>query len=333
MRRAVLGLAGIAAALFAAEMLARIFLPAYRYDAMFHAIPNNGAPCAEYWPSALYGYGLIPNAKPGISSLGMRDREYAPRKPAGVFRIVLLGDSITEHGSWSQVLEDKLNAGGGRCEILNCGVSGWGIANYRAYLQYRGLTFEPDLVLVGFCLNDMVGYSVTGTLLQDHATGGGTYVYLNGGRCGPEVFPYMNNVLFRRSYLARIIVTGMFVRHSAGRAGRDTSFAAAAEMKAMAGGRILAIIFPYLKPLAAYTEQERKEYDTTRDCLARAGIEFLDLTPQFNAYGDRIAAFRNTPADKIHFNDAGNRLKADTLYPWLGARIRAMSRSGAAANQ
>ena len=97
------------------------------------------------------------------SSLGLHDREYPGGKPAGVFRILLLGDSMTEGGGLAleatvaKQAEAILNAGEcrSRVEVVNGGV-----ASYSPILQYLALdalgpTLEPDLVVVNFDMTDV----------------------------------------------------------------------------------------------------------------------------------------------------------------------------------
>lgn len=108
-----------------------------------------------------YVYGLNP-AHPEISAQGLRDRLFRIPKPDGVFRILVLGDSVTygtevaqEH-TYPKQLEDLLRKKGFQVEVINAGVKAYTPFNEYFFLQERGLEFHPDLVLIGFCLNDVV---------------------------------------------------------------------------------------------------------------------------------------------------------------------------------
>jgi D-alanyl-lipoteichoic acid acyltransferase DltB (MBOAT superfamily) len=87
---------------------------------------------------------------------GMRDREYEQAKPAGSYRIALLGDShskgqgVDDGLNWESVLEERLNREakpGRRYEILNFSVGGYGPLSRLAILPGRVLEFSPDAVI------------------------------------------------------------------------------------------------------------------------------------------------------------------------------------------
>jgi hypothetical protein len=95
-----------------------------------------------------------------INSAGFRDREHTLQKPAGVFRIAVLGDSFAEalqvdesRTFWS-VLERELQPcpalAGKTVEVLNFGVSGFGTAQELELLRSRVWAYQPDLVLLAF---------------------------------------------------------------------------------------------------------------------------------------------------------------------------------------
>jgi lysophospholipase L1-like esterase len=93
--------------------------------------------------------------------LGYRDVDHAVAKPAGVFRIVVLGDSIAAGFGvakladvFSSRLEQLLRAAGWKIEVLNFAVSGYDTRQEIETLRERGLAFQPDLVLLAYSLND-----------------------------------------------------------------------------------------------------------------------------------------------------------------------------------
>jgi lysophospholipase L1-like esterase len=100
-----------------------------------------------------------------ISAQGLRDREIAEEKPAGVRRIAVLGDSIAfgywvdEKDAFPRQLERLLSSapGADRVEVLNFGVPGYNLAQETEMLRERALRFAPDLVMVALCLNDLEG--------------------------------------------------------------------------------------------------------------------------------------------------------------------------------
>lgn len=101
------------------------------------------------------------------NSLGFRDtREYALPKVTGTFRILVLGDSVTfGHGalyetSYPYLLEQRLRSWRPevKWEVWNLGVPGYNTAQELAYLKQVGERYAPDLVVVGFFLNDFTGF-------------------------------------------------------------------------------------------------------------------------------------------------------------------------------
>jgi lysophospholipase L1-like esterase len=99
-----------------------------------------------------------------VNAAGMRDdREYPLSKPAGVRRVVVLGDSFSFAGkvaleqTFPKQLEARMNAAEpGRYEVLNLAVPGYNSRQQMLLLAERGLAYAPDLVLVAFVLNDAV---------------------------------------------------------------------------------------------------------------------------------------------------------------------------------
>ena len=98
-----------------------------------------------------------------INGQGMRaGRDYVYEKPAGVQRIVSLGDSFTIgyevdlEQCFSSVLERELRAVGHEVELLNAGVSGYSTAESLFYLERELFKYDPDIVLISFYGNDLV---------------------------------------------------------------------------------------------------------------------------------------------------------------------------------
>lgn len=304
--------------------------PGYKFDAMvtiYGRTSDDSHWSRDFRPSKLLGYEYIPNCAPGINSFGMRYRECSLKKPQGVFRILLLGDSITENGEWSRYLEKKLNQKG-KYEILNAAVSGWGLYQYWAYIKGKAMQFEPDLILIGFCLNDVRSYNVAPTIWADiknnkSLTYGVRIRESNGVRVNgsndTELTTKINPYLFKNSYLYRYIMTLVFRKKilSSSFGENNEILRELAEMKDVSRGRIAGIIYPYLKPLREYSSDEILEYGLTRESLDRAKIKYLDLTPNFNAFGKHIIDYRLNTADKIHYNTEANRIKYSIIYPWV----------------
>ncbi|MFO0757732.1 MAG: SGNH/GDSL hydrolase family protein [Byssovorax sp.] len=125
-----------------------------------------GSEAVLYVSDPTVGYYTAPNQKLGryggrveTNKVGMRAPDYPVDKPAGVFRVLMLGDSTLYGGSYvdqdalyARLLEKKLNAraaaaGAGTVQVLNMGVNGWGPYHERGYVAKFG-TFGADLAII-----------------------------------------------------------------------------------------------------------------------------------------------------------------------------------------
>ena len=97
-----------------------------------------------------------------FNKAGMRaERDYMKEPATDVLRIALFGDSfvagdeVRNDETWAVYLEEGLNEMGIQAEVLNFGVSGFGMD--QAYLRWLhlGLAYQPDIVLFGFQPSDL----------------------------------------------------------------------------------------------------------------------------------------------------------------------------------
>ena len=109
-----------------------------------------------------------------------RGTPFEVKKPAGTKRVLAIGDSVTwgakiaDDRTWPAQLEGLLNAnlpeGVEQVQVLNGGIVSSTITNSYESLLYHDLQFEPDVVLLTFCDNDIYDLatetSITPTLYE-----------------------------------------------------------------------------------------------------------------------------------------------------------------------
>ncbi|HEX2645816.1 MAG TPA: SGNH/GDSL hydrolase family protein, partial [Candidatus Dormibacteraeota bacterium] len=96
------------------------------------------------------------------NSLGLRDREYPPPRPDGVFRILMLGDSFTE-GAGLPIDETVAKRSerlltttcAGAYEVVNAGTGSYSPILEYLQLKHVGLALAPDLVVLNFDMTDV----------------------------------------------------------------------------------------------------------------------------------------------------------------------------------
>ena len=151
-KRFIFALILLALLLGATEFLCHLLLPTYYPESV---VPQH---LGRFDPQ--FGWSLKPNpqgtsSRTGrevhyqINSLGIRGPETQHQKPDGVFRILLLGDSRTfGYGVpieryFGTLLEGYFQD----VEVINLGISGFGIDQELLFYQERGRPFNPDVVI------------------------------------------------------------------------------------------------------------------------------------------------------------------------------------------
>jgi hypothetical protein len=88
-----------------------------------------------------------------INAHGLHEREIDYAKPAGVRRVLLLGDSMTEaiqvapERSFARLVENALRADGVPAQVINAGHAGFGTDNELLFYRAEGRRYDPDLVV------------------------------------------------------------------------------------------------------------------------------------------------------------------------------------------
>lgn len=140
------------------------------------------------------------------NSLGFRDVEHTIKKPEGVFRILGLGDSFTygQGASFEETylyrLEKMLNERRGshpRVEIIKAGMRRYFPEIERMFLEYYGLKYQPDLILIGFVPNDVIDTFLGLEAIELDEKGGFLKSNLTVMYGKPITWLYMNSHLFR----------------------------------------------------------------------------------------------------------------------------------------
>lgn len=99
-----------------------------------------------------------------ISALSRIENITIPTEKKNKIRIICLGDSFTmgygvdKSDTWPSQLENKLNSGNEKYEVMNLGISGIGSAEELTILKSM-IEYNPDIVILQFHSNDFINIS------------------------------------------------------------------------------------------------------------------------------------------------------------------------------
>ena len=316
-------------------------------------------------PDALLGYRYTPHARlrlprPGggdyeiaVNADGIRsDRDYAPARPPGVQRIIVLGDSMAagQFVSNSQRFTELLERRNPNLEVINLALEGSGTDQQVLLYEHVGLKYEHDLViLLPFLQNIRRNLAaardaidpVTGAIVQRAKP---RFVLENGGlvlqppdaaaaTAGRSRTDTPPSVLSRtKTFLSELpgasaIKRGLYA---------VVPWEPFPEYRDPAGApwRLMAAIVERLKRLAAprpvivaptfYSNYVRYRMATNyldrfRSLADPPRLHVIDLLPAFRAVGaDAVRCFQD-PFD-MHFSAYGHLVLADALQAELTTR-------------
>lgn len=277
----------------------------------------------SYRPSATLGYELVPNSSFEINSYGMKSKEYKLEKAKGVYRILLLGDSIAFQNYSAVFLEEKLNNNSNlnkkyKFEIWNAGVPSYDVRRYANYLKYKGMMYNPDMVLIFFWYNDLgintcVYYKTEKGLIEcDFSIKELCKIYT------PNPF------LLKHSYLYRFIVMRFetYLLKKKIKRGTDPQEEGGKfylnEIKELCQKKqipLLGVLFCYLKPFSEYSVYDKRDYALMKKALGDSNINYIDLY-NYLPEGKRYM-LRDKKDDETHPSKEGHKIVAEVIYDYL----------------
>lgn len=291
-------------------------------------------------------YELIADAKTddgfySINSKGIRDREFEIPKPSGVFRIIVLGDSVTfgtEYPvelTYPKILEKLLNEKGSpgrRYEVLNAGVCAYNAAQKFLLLKNKLLDYEPDMVILQF-LND--DYYRNAVVLPGGKHSDEQDVFISMGEYFSSNFPKLlflpypiDRFLIRHSALYRVINKRLYDRlsneHPEQFPPQAYRFAANKDIKdsmrvnkgVFDGFYRLSLKYnfqPCLLLVPELKDESRIDEWIKNDCPGEYGFYTIDLKEAFKANGVQLKQLRIVPEGTCHLNDKGHEITAQII--------------------
>ncbi|MBI5836198.1 MAG: SGNH/GDSL hydrolase family protein [Candidatus Eisenbacteria bacterium] len=294
-------------------------------------------------PSAVPGmdYRLAANFRERnvrTDSLGIRWRPRDPAPPR--HRILLIGDSVVFAGAvpydstFGAFLERQLSADPalGPVAVLNAGVPGYNTIQEEAMVKALGPRTRPDLVILGYCMNDAgeapmleSGRLVLRTAFNQPGSQG---LSLPGLLARSRALFFLKQTLkdLQSTYPEAFPAWLHYTHYVHRRDGAQESKQALARIQDAAtrmGARLLVVVFPMESQLRA---GERAAQDDLLRFLRARGIGVLDLYPGFrprwreHLFIDRLVGSR--AVDKVHLSVRGHRLAAEAIAGELLAEPR-----------
>jgi lysophospholipase L1-like esterase len=352
---ALLAIVLSAAVLFDRYLLTRFGLTLWTHDAEVHY---------RHRPNAVRTLASVgrPGERIVINRWGFHDTDFPLQKPAREFRALMLGDSITMGfgltyaETFSAQLEKLLGPRDRKFashQVINAGVHGYSTFHEK-HVLVRSLKFAPDIVFVGFCMNDVtepfvVDAQYGGTGIDYHGvsqtpnalagwiaseTGLGRLLQVLGAR--GKTLQYERRL---EIYNVRAMAAESRTSPKMQEAWRillkqlDELYGIAAQQRVP----VVLVIFPYTFQLA--DESLRAPQEILARHAAAHGVDVIDTTPDFarlvfddpqlveflrrkGKTRDEILAYHQHLAsryflDENHLTDAGHRIVAQRLLDYL----------------
>lgn len=283
-----------------------------------------------YQTSTTLGWDLLPNwegeiktIKVTTNSFGMRDDEFPFEKGENEIRILVIGDSFTfglgvdQEAIYPQQLERILNRGESehRYTVINAGVGGYNTEQEMKWLKERGLTFEPDVVIVGFVLNDVIYRGISNIELQPWP------IQL---LCRTAIYNVLSftikSIRLEGDPMKRSIATTKKLTEDTGEINDlwQECFGYIGAMKEIAdreGFPLIFVLFPWPNQMEPQPADEIPQNRLIR-YLEQSGIDYIDLLPAYQREkADLFTARDNHPSAR------GHEIAAEEIFEYLAESV------------
>ena len=251
-----------------------------------------------------------------INSVGMRDYEYPFEKNESTSRILVLGDSQTFgwgvpfDETYPKVLNRMLNSivptpQVKEYEVINLGVGNYNTAQELLLLKHVGLNFQPDIVILGFFVNDAEPTPELKSI----------FLLENSYLC---VFLWSSFEILsiRLGYKADFITYYNNLYFSTNPDFNDwlKAIATFSKLSKQINFDFLVVLLPDLHDLSNHYPFRVISEKVVNACK-RNGIEYLDLFNVFKGYSPEKSLWVS-PMDS-HYNGKAHKMVADGIYSWI----------------
>ncbi|MDP6674825.1 MAG: SGNH/GDSL hydrolase family protein [Gammaproteobacteria bacterium] len=266
-----------------------------------------------------------------INSVGLRDFERPYEKPAGVYRILGLGDSTTYGGaaffedSYLRLVERMLNERVGDhpgIEVIKAGIPRYYPEPERILLEHYGVLYEPDLITVGFGSSDVVDTLQGLSAITIHEAGNS-----ESGEV-PEI-GRIGMLLYKHSHLTRMALN-RYIKYTITRPTNwdeiyksegmyekqwleiEAEFSKITKIANTIGARLVIL---YIPDFTLFKRGKERHYPAQRlrTWAAQNDVTFVDVTPAMLAANETTTTPLYWARDR-HHTPAGYKVIADTLY-------------------
>lgn len=257
-----------------------------------------------------------------INSQGRRDKEVPLKKPAGTYRIAILGDSVAfgarveAKDDFATQLEWNLNARSQSLhyEVLNFGVPGYGTWQELSALKEKTLAYNPDVVMLAFVMNDFSDNNQAGKL-----------GYLNMTRVQGAAKFLREHSAFYRFMREKLLSVEAQVALRDPCAGADATFCwgttqqlldQTIDVTRQHGGKFVLVVFPIRSQTLAPDPNIETHYQQVMAAYARdKGILEVDLLRAFTENRDQ-----DLFVDDYHPTEIGHSIATIEMLEQLDAQ-------------
>lgn len=220
------------------------------------------------------------------------------------FNILILGDSVSETGTYVDKLTNIMDKDHTpKIDIVNAGVMGYDTKMEYEFLKKYGLSYNPDMVILQFNVNDFHG---TPFIMKQRD---GTWIAYDREYSGISV----NQFFFERSELYKLYVTTL-MRHRRKHVSPVEAvkpFLEAMNVLVKRNGTAFVVVY---FPLFTDRDERDKSHTTFFDIVRELGIEnnVLDLTAAYDKYNTEQIS-----KDEWHPNVRGDQIAAEEIYKYI----------------
>lgn len=246
-------------------------------------------------------------------------------------KILFLGDSVTEGADvlWEEAypaqVEKILNRSEEKARVVNWGVSATNSVQHLALLKYKALALGPDLVVLGYCLNDIETRFIEKRPWVVRKIWENLYFVQF---LAYRLSSWLQNREFHHAKDARVVEAAVsdyqerileLYRPDIWQ-GAENTLKRMNEMCRAKGVPFAVVLFPFQKQVTG--ELGDSVQRQIGDFLDRENIPSLDILKVFKSRSEDALYLQGDP---IHLSPLGHRVAAEAIAGFLGKRKSVLS--------